>query len=139
MDNANSLLAENQKDLERMDPANPKYDRLLLNEERLADIAGDLRKVAALPSPLNQVLEERTLPNGLQLSRLTVPLGVIGIIFESRPNVAFDVFALCLKSGNASVLKGSRDAHYSNLAILRLIHQVLEPYSLQDACYLAPS
>ncbi|MCB0563265.1 MAG: glutamate-5-semialdehyde dehydrogenase [Phaeodactylibacter sp.] len=139
MDNVDFLLAENQKDLERMDPANPKYDRLLLNEERLADIAGDLRKVAALPSPLNQVLEERTLPNGLQLSRLTVPLGVIGIIFESRPNVAFDVFALCLKSGNASVLKGSRDAHYSNLAILTLIRKVLAEYQLENACYLAPS
>lgn len=139
MDNVGFLLAENKKDLERMDPANPKYDRLLLNEERLQGIAGDLRKVASLPSPLNQVLEERALPNGLQLSRLAVPLGVIGIIFESRPNVAFDVFALCLKSGNASVLKGSRDAHYSNLAILSLIRRVLETYGLQDACYLAPS
>lgn len=139
MENADLLLAENRKDLERMDPANPKYDRLLLSEERLQGITGDLRKVASLPSPLNQVLEERSLPNGLQLSRLTVPLGVIGIIFESRPNVTFDVFALCLKSGNASVLKGSRDAHYSNLAIISLIHRVLEPYGLQDACYLAPS
>lgn len=139
MENADLLLAENRKDLERMNPANPKYDRLLLSEERLQGITGDLRKVASLPSPLNQVLEERSLPNGLQLSRLTVPLGVIGIIFESRPNVTFDVFALCLKSGNASVLKGSRDAHYSNLAIISLIHRVLEPYGLQDACYLAPS
>lgn len=139
MENADLLLAENRKDLERMDPANPKYDRLLLSEERLQGITVDLRKVASLPSPLNQVLEERSLPNGLQLSRLTVPLGVIGIIFESRPNVTFDVFALCLKSGNASVLKGSRDAHYSNLAIISLIHRVLEPYGLQDACYLAPS
>jgi len=139
MENTGFLLAENRKDLERMDPADPKYDRLLLNEERLEGIAGGLRKVASLPSPLNRVLEERSLPNGLQLSRLTVPLGVIGIIFESRPNVTFDVFALCLKSGNASVLKGSRDAHYSNLAILSLIHRVLAPYKLQDACYLAPS
>ena len=139
LENAGALLAENQKDLDRMDPADPKYDRLLLNEKRLADIAGDLRKVASLPSPLNHTLVARSLPNGLQLSKVTVPMGVIGIIFESRPNVTFDVFALCLKSGNASVLKGSRDAHYSNLAILGLIHQVLKPYQLEDACYLAPS
>jgi len=133
------ILAENQKDLDRMDASNPKYDRLLLNPKRLEGIAADLRKVASLPSPLHQTLEERTLPNGLQLSRVTVPLGVIGIVFESRPNVTFDVFALCLKSGNASVLKGSRDAHFSNLAIVQLIHQVLAKYDLQHICYLAPS
>lgn len=133
------ILAENQKDLDRMDATDPKYDRLLLNPKRLDDIATDLRKVASLPSPLHQVLEARTLPNGLHLSRITVPLGVIGIVFESRPNVTFDVFALCLKSGNAVVLKGSRDAHFSNLAIVQLIHQVLADYNLQDACYLAPS
>lgn len=133
------ILEENQKDLDRMNPENPKYDRLLLNESRLEGIAADLQKVAELPSPLNHLLEERTLPNQLVLSRLTVPLGVIGIVYESRPNVTFDVFALCLKSGNASVLKGSRDAHYSNLAIVSLIHQVLAKYNLQDVCYLAPS
>ena len=133
------LLAENQRDLDRMDPADPKYDRLLLNADRIKGIAADLRKVASLPSPLGITLEERTLHNGLQLQRRTVPLGVIGIIFESRPNVTFDVFALCLKSGNASVLKGSRDAHYSNLAILTLIREVLAPHQLEDACYLAPS
>ncbi len=133
------ILAENQKDLDRMDARNPKYDRLLLNPQRLEGIAADLRKVASLPSPLHQTLEERTLPNGLQLSRVTVPLGVIGIVFESRPNVTFDVFTLCLKSGNASVLKGSRDAHFSNLAIVKLIHRVLGKYDLQHICYLAPS
>lgn len=133
------ILAENEKDLERMDPSNPKYDRLLLNPERLQGIAADLRKVAELPSPLNITLEERDLPNGLELTRVSVPLGVIGIVFESRPNVTFDVFALCLKSGNASVLKGSRDAHYSNIAIVKLIHQVLEKRGLKNICYLAPS
>lgn len=133
------ILAENQKDLDRMDPANPKYDRLLLSAKRLSDIAADLRKVAALPSPLNITLEERALPNGLALSRMTVPLGVIGIVFESRPNVTFDVFALCLKSGNASVLKGSRDAHFSNIAIVKLIQQVLSKRDLAGVCYLAPS
>ena len=136
---ADYILKENKKDLDRMDPADPKYDRLLLNRQRLEGIAADLRKVAGLPSPLNITLEERTLPNGLQLSRRTVPLGVIGIVYESRPNVTFDVFALCLKSGNASVLKGSRDAHFSNIAIVRLIHQVLDQYDLKDVCYLAPS
>lgn len=139
LENSRFILAENQKDLDRMDPENPKYDRLLLNENRLEGIASDLRKVAELPSPLNHLLEERALPNELILSRVTVPLGVIGIVYESRPNVTFDVFALCLKSGNATVLKGSRDAHYSNLAIVSLIHQVLAKYNLQDVCYLAPS
>jgi len=133
------ILEENQKDLERMDPANPKYDRLLLNEQRLMSIAEDIRKVASLPSPLNKVLEERTVPNGLALTKVTVPLGVIGIVFESRPNVTFDVFALCFKSGNASVLKGSRDAHFSNLAIVGLIRQVLTEHGLADVVYLAPS
>lgn len=133
------LLIANQKDLDRMDPNDPKYDRLLLTPERLASIAADLRNVAQLPLPLNQILEERTLPNGLQLTRVTVPLGVIGIVYESRPNVTFDVFALCLKSGNASVLKGSRDAHDSNLAIVKLIQEVLRKYDLEKIVYLAPS
>ena len=133
------ILAENQKDLKRMDKANPKYDRLLLNEKRLIGITDDLKKVANLPSPLHRIIEKRTRPNGMEISRITVPLGVIGIVFESRPNVTFDVFALCLKSGNASVLKGSRDAHYSNIAIVNLIHQVLRPYHLEEVCYLAPS
>ena len=133
------ILAENQKDLDRMNPNDPKYDRLLLNEKRLIGITEDIRKVASLPSPLNKTLENRTLPNGLQLSKITVPLGVIGIVFESRPNVTFDVFSLCFKSGNASVLKGSRDAHFSNIAIVKLIHQVLTKYDLEEVVYLAPS
>ena len=133
------LLAENKKDLERMDVNNPKYDRLKLTPARIQDIAKDLRKVAALPSPLNILLEQKSLPNGLVLEKRSVPMGVVGIIYESRPNVTFDVFSLCLKSGNAAVLKGSRDAHYSNLSILQLIHQVVAPYGLQDAYYLAPS
>ncbi len=133
------ILKENQKDLDRMDASNPKYDRLLLNEDRLLAIIEDIRKVASLPSPLNKVLEEKTIPNGLNLQKTTVPLGVIGIVFESRPNVTFDVFSLCFKSGNASILKGSRDAHYSNIAIVSLIHQVLEKYNLKETVFLAPS
>jgi len=134
-----ALLAANQLDLERMDPADPKYDRLLLNPKRLEDIAQDIRKVADLPSPLGRVLEERTLTNGLELKKISVPMGVIGIVYESRPNVTFDVFALCLKSGNAAVLKGSRDAHFSNLAIVDLIKNILADYGLENSVYLAPS
>ncbi|MEM6841154.1 MAG: glutamate-5-semialdehyde dehydrogenase [Bacteroidota bacterium] len=124
------ILTENQKDLGRMDPANPKYDRLQLTVKRLEAIAQDMRNVADLPSPLGKVLEERTLANGLQLSKRSVPLGVVGVIYEARPNVTFDVFALCLKAGNVAVLKGGSDAEYSNLAIAKVIRKVLEEYSL---------
>ena len=134
-----ALLAANQQDLDRMDPADPKYDRLLLNPQRLQDIANDIRKVAQLPSPLGQILEEKILPNGLEIKKITVPMGLIGIVYESRPNVTFDVFALCLKSGNAAVLKGSRDAHFSNLAIVGLIKNILADYQLEQTVYLAPS
>jgi glutamate-5-semialdehyde dehydrogenase len=137
---AESILAANRKDLERMDPADPRYDRLLLNKARLESIASDIRNVAALPSPLDQVLEERTLPNGLELKKVSVPLGVIGIIYESRPNVTFDVFSLCMKSGNATVLKGGSDAAFSNVAIVELIQQVLADRGLdQDMIYLLPA
>ena len=134
-----ALLAANQLDLARMDPANPKYDRLLLNEERLLAIAADLRRVAALPSPLGVSLEDRTLANGIRLERRSVPIGVVGVVFESRPNVTFDVFALNLKAGNATALKGSRDARDSNRAIKELIDQALAATQLPAACYLAPA
>lgn len=137
--NIQPLLAANALDLARMDPENPKYDRLLLNEDRLRDIASDLRRVAALPSPLGTMLEDRELGNGLKLSRVSVPIGVVGIVFESRPNVTFDVFALNLKAGNASVLKGSRDARDSNIAIKKLIDEALNASGLPPACYLAPA
>ena len=137
--NTDYILAENQKDLDRMNQQDPKYDRLLLNEARLVSITEDIRKVASLPSPLNKTLENRTVDNGLELTKTSVPLGVIGIVFESRPNVTFDVFSLCFKSGNAAALKGSRDAHFSNIALVKLIHQVLAIYDLSDVCYLAPS
>jgi glutamate-5-semialdehyde dehydrogenase len=133
------LLEANRRDLDRMDPANPKYDRLLLNEDRLHAISSDLRRVAELPAPLDRILEERTLANGLQLSRTSVPIGVVGIVFESRPNVTFDVFALNLKAGNATVLKGSRDAADSNRAIKQLIDRALEDGDLPPCCYLAPA
>ena len=134
------ILNANRKDLDRMDQADPMYDRLLLNAARLEAIAGDIRNVATLPSPLDLTLEERTLPNGLELKKVTVPIGVIGIIYEARPNVTFDVFALCLKSGNATVLKGGSDAMYSNIAIVELIHAVLKKHSINpDVLYLLPS
>lgn len=120
------ILTENQKDLQRMSPSNPKYDRLLLNEERLMNIVADINNVASLPSPIGQKLEDKTLPNGLHLTKTTVPFGVIGVIFESRPNVCFDVFSLCFKSGNACVLKGGSDARYSNFAIVEIIRYVLD-------------
>ncbi|NTV93611.1 MAG: glutamate-5-semialdehyde dehydrogenase [Chlorobiaceae bacterium] len=135
-----SILQANRKDIERMDPADPMIDRLLLNASRLDAIAADIRNVASLPSPLDAVLEERVLPNGINLKKVTVPIGVIGIIYEARPNVTFDVFALCLKSGNATVLKGGSDAMYSNIAIVELIHSVLKEHGINpDTIYLLPA
>lgn len=131
-ENSDMLLTENQKDLDNMERSNPLYDRLQLTAKRIADIAADMRKVATLPSPLNRILEERTLPNGLKLTKKSVPFGVIGIIYEARPNVSFDVFSLCLKSGNACILKGGTDAYNSNLAIVTLIKGVLREYGLDE-------
>ena len=134
------ILAANRKDLDRMDPEDPKYDRLLLNHDRLEDIATDLRNVAALPSPVGELLEQRTLDNGLELNKVRVPVGVIAVIFESRPNVTFDVTALCLKSRNAVVLKGSSDARDSNLAIVTVIHETLQAHGLDpSSVLLAPA
>lgn len=124
------ILEENRKDLERMDTANPKYDRLKLTEARLQEIADGLRHVAALPSPLGRVLRENILPNGLHIRRVSVPFGVIAIIYEARPNVSFDVFSLCLKAGSACVLKGGSDAYCSNRAIVQVIHEVLRRYGM---------
>lgn len=124
------ILEENRKDLERMDTANPKYDRLKLTEARLQEIADGLRHVAALPSPLGRVLRENILPNGLHIRRVSVPFGVIAIIYEARPNVSFDVFSLCLKAGSACVLKGGSDADCSNRAIVGVIHEVLRRYGM---------
>ncbi len=119
------LLDANSIDLQKLEKTNPLYDRLLLTPERITSIVADLRKVASLPSPLGLVSKERTLTNGLYLRRVSVPFGVIGVIFEARPNVCFDVFSICFKSGNACVLKGSHSAEESNRAIVALIHDVL--------------
>jgi len=127
---AESILAENVKDLGRMDPADPKYDRLKLSAERIAGIADDIRNVASLPSPVGRVLGETVRPNGMRIKKVSVAFGVIGIIYEARPNVTFDVFSLCLKSGNACVLKGGSDAIDSNTAIVKVIHRVLEKHGI---------
>ena len=124
--NKERILRANTEDLAKMDPKNPLYDRLQLTDKRLEDIATDMRNVSKLPSPLGHILKETTLPNGLRLKRVSVPFGVIGMIYEARPNVTFDVFSLCFKSGNACVLKGGKDADYSNRAEVDIIHEVLE-------------
>jgi glutamate-5-semialdehyde dehydrogenase len=129
--NTAHLLQENQKDLDRMDSADPKYDRLKLTEARIKDIAGDMVNVANLPNPLGHILSEKAMPNGLHISKISVPLGVVGVIYEARPNVTFDVFALCFKTGNVAVLKGGSDAAYSNKAIIALIHSVLEKHGIE--------
>jgi glutamate-5-semialdehyde dehydrogenase len=133
------ILKANLSELSRMRESDPKYDRLLLNPQRLADIANDLHCVAELPSPVGKVLEQRQLENGLELSKVRVPMGVIAVIFESRPNVTFDVFALCLKTLNACVLKGSSDAHDTNLVVVKIMHEVLVEHDLDPAVvFLAP-
>jgi len=124
------LLQENVKDLARMSPEDPKYDRLKLSETRIQAIANDIRNVANLPSPLGKVLLQKELPNGLELTKVTVPLGVIGIIYEARPNVTLDVFALCFMAGNACILKGGSDAAASNQAIMSVIHEVLNQHQI---------
>lgn len=127
---ASFILAENEKDIARMDKSDPKRDRLKLTEERLKNIATDTRNVSTLPSPLGRVLKETVRPNGMRLTKVSVPFGVIGIIYEARPNVSFDVFSLCLKSGNACLLKGGSDAACSNRAIISVIHEVLKRFNV---------
>ena len=131
---AAAIIEANREDLARMDPQNPMYDRLLLDEKRIAGIAADIRNVASLPSPLGIVLSEETRPNGMTIRKTSVPFGVIGVIYEARPNVGFDVFSLCLKSGNACILKGGSDARRSNEAIAGVIREVLRAQGLNECC-----
>lgn len=135
-----AILEENQKDLEKMEKSNPMYDRLMLTKERIAGIASDIRNVAKLPSPLGRTLAQRTLDNGLNISKVSVPFGVIGIVYEARPNVTFDVFSLCFKTSNACILKGGTDAYCSNSAIIKVIHSVLGKFGIsQDIVALLPA
>ena len=131
---AELILRENQKDLDRMSTVDPKYDRLQLTNKRLQDIANEIKKVSELPSPVGILLEQKTMDNGIQISKISVPIGVIGIIFEARPNVTFDVFSLCLQSRNACILKGGSDAEFSNLAIVKIIQSVLKQNGLPENC-----
>ena len=131
-ENSDFILLENKKDLERMDSNDPKYDRLKLTEERIEGIASDIENVASLPNPVGRILKEENRPNGLKIKKVSVPFGVIGIIYEARPNVTFDVFALCFKSGNACVLKGGSDANYSNIAIASIIQKVLKQFDIDE-------
>ncbi len=134
------IIKANAEDLAKMDRENPLYDRLMLTEARLEAIADDMRNVAGLPSPLGHITKQKTLPNGLRLCRISVPFGVIGMIYEARPNVTFDVFSLCFKSGNACVLKGGKDADCSNREEVKLIHEVLERYGVDpDVVALLPA
>lgn len=134
------IMSANSRDLARMEPSNPLYDRLQLTSSRLDGIASDMRNVASLPSPLGRVLRETVLPNGLRLKRVSVPFGVIGMIYEARPNVTFDVFSLCFKSGNACVLKGGKDADESNREEVALIHEILQQYGVSpDVVTLLPA
>ncbi|NDV57164.1 glutamate-5-semialdehyde dehydrogenase [Bacteroides sp. 519] len=135
-----AILKANRADLDRMDKNDPKYDRLMLTDDRLKGIADDIRNVATLPSPSGKVLKETVRPNGMKLKKISVPFGVIGIIYEARPNVTFDVFSLCFKSGSACILKGGTDAHESNTAIITVIHSVLEEFGLDpNLAVLLPS
>jgi len=130
--NSGFITGENSKDLALMDKSDPRYDRLLLSKDRIEAIAGDIRAVTGLPSPVGRVLSEAERPNGLVIRRVSVPFGVIGIIYEARPNVTFDVFSLCLKSGNACVLKGGSDAINSNAAIVKVIKSVLKQNKIDE-------
>lgn len=124
------ILAANSADLQLMNPSDPKFDRLKLTVSRIEDIASDMRNVTSLPSPLGKVLYEDVRPNGLKLRKISVPFGVIGVIYEARPNVSFDVFSLCMKSGSACILKGGSDAYNSNKAIVETIHGVLDKFGI---------
>ena len=125
-----ALLKANRKDVAKQDPANPRTDRLRLDPQRIKNIAASIRKVSRLPNPSNQIIERKKLPNGLLLEKRSVPLGVVGAVFESRPNVVFDIAVLCLRSGNACVLKGSSEAAHSNIAAVSIIHAVLKKNNL---------
>lgn len=134
------ILLANQKDLQRMHPSDPKYDRLKLTEERIEEMTWGMQRVSSLETPLGKVLDKWRRPNGMLIQKVSVPIGVIGIIYEARPNVTTDVFSLCFKSGNVCVLKGGSDAAYSNQALVDIIRDTLEQHGITpDVCTLLPS
>jgi len=125
-----AIIASNVLDLEKMDDADPKKDRLKLTSERIDDLSSSLETIAELPNPANQILLERELENGLLITKKTVPLGVVGVIYESRPNVTIDVAALCIRSGNVCLLRGGSDAFHTNAVLVTLIHQTLDEFNV---------
>ena len=134
------ILEQNALDLAKMDSSNFKYDRLKLTADRIASQAADIANVAKLESPLGKVLSSAVRPNGMKISKVSVPIGVVGVIYEARPNVTSDVFSLCIKLGNVTVLKGGSDAACSNEAIVSVIKKVLEKHGLDSSiCTLLPS
>ena len=134
------ILSENARDLAIKDQSDPMYDRLMLTPERIKSIAADIRNVASLNSPVGEVLDQWTRPNGIKITKVRVPFGVIGVIYEARPNVSFDVFSLCFKTSNACILKGGSDAVHSNAAIISVIKKVLYQCSVaQDVVTLLPN
>ena len=139
-ENTAEILTENQQDVDQMASDHPMRDRLLLTHERLVALAESVLSVMQLPDPAGQVLSKKKLSNGLELSKITVPLGVVGVIFESRPNVTIDVAALCIRSGNAVVLRGGSDAYYTNTILVKLIHLALDKHGFStDLVYLMPT
>ena len=133
------IMNANVIDLARMSQDNPKYDRLKLTPARIEGIASDMENVAGLPSPLGKVLSEAVRPNGMLIRKVSVPFGVVGVIYEARPNVTADVFSLCFRSGNVCVLKGGSDASDSSSAIVAVIHEVLRRHGVNPAvCTLLP-
>jgi len=140
VENCKYIISENQKDLNLISESDPRYDRLILTEDRINSIASDIRNVVDLPSPLGHILMKNTRENGLIISKISVPFGVVGVIYEARPNVTFDVYSLCMKSGNACILKGGSDAINSNTAIVKLIREVLQKNGIdQDILTLLPA
>jgi glutamate-5-semialdehyde dehydrogenase len=139
-ENSRAVLQANKKDLAAQDPGNPRNDRLMLNEQRVKNIANSIRKISRLPNPSGKVLDKHTLKNGLKVQKITVPLGVVAAIYESRPNVTFDIAALCIRSQNGCVLKGSQEADHTNRAAVKIIRKVLKENGIaEEAVTLLPS
>lgn len=136
---ASEILEANARDLEKMEKDDPVYDRVLLNEERIKEMVASVRVVAGYDSPIDIVLEQREIEKGMKLTKITTPIGVIGLIFEARPNVIVDVFALCFKSKNACVMKGGSQAVESYEAIIGIIDEVLEDCGLESVAILLPN
>lgn len=137
--NSQYILEANLIDLKKIDSNDPIYDRVLLNEERIKNIAQSVRIISEYKSPISEILEEKVLENGLKLKKIRVPIGVVGVIFEARPNVIIDVFSLCFKSRNVCVMKGGSQCNETNLKIMEIIYEVLDEFNLRNAAFLLPN